>query len=109
MLGVVFERLFSALSKHLRHITLSTDEHLLPCFQVFSFNDEEERESFVLRCSEFLKGRGLSVRAYDVSFNEMMQSAKTKERRDEELQKFFKAAISVVSTLLFSCYQLLGR
>uniref|UniRef100_H2Z324 NAD(P)H oxidase (H2O2-forming) n=1 Tax=Ciona savignyi TaxID=51511 RepID=H2Z324_CIOSA len=64
---------------------------------VLKFNDAEERDSFIARCINFLHANNVPHKVNDMSLKQLMEKASTSQMRDEVLQKFFKAALSVVS------------
>uniref|UniRef100_H2Z327 NAD(P)H oxidase (H2O2-forming) n=1 Tax=Ciona savignyi TaxID=51511 RepID=H2Z327_CIOSA len=62
---------------------------------VLKFNDAEERDSFIARCINFLHANNVPHKVNDMSLKQLMEKASTSQMRDEVLQKFFKAALSV--------------
>ena len=68
------------------------------CKQVLKFSDSEERNCFLNRLKTYFLSNSVAFVENEIRQSQLMAQARTKEMRDELLQRFFKTALAAVST-----------
>ena len=68
-------------------------------FQILTFNDVGERENFVRYLKSFIAQESLhlDIQEHSLRCRELFATAVTREDRQQQLEKFFKAAFARVS------------
>jgi len=80
-------------------ITVSVD-----CLQIVQFHDESNRTEFVCAVREMLKSHDKSLLLHNSRTKDMLERATTKQKRQENLAKFFRSVFAEVNFTRFYQY-----